>query len=195
MVRFGSTRCGAVWNAKCETPIRAHNASRNRSKWKADQVNENNYCTLSWLSIPVTRLCLCPFISVLSLHLHSLRYVRIAFLCCASFGCQHFYLFAINFFTIIYTMGFHIHRRRRRHCYCCCCYSCPCCFCWCCCGVVPAITTIIIVACLPFIHCRCHHFLFDFHLNRVHVHWRSSSVTVTVQFIYYHCCYCIQCTI
>lgn len=88
---------------------------------------------------------------VLSLHSHSLRYVRIAFLCCASFGCPTF-LFICNKFlynhlyywafpstdttdtaatTVVVTL--------------------------------PAIVTIIIVACLPFIHCRCCYFLFDFH--------------------------------
>lgn len=46
--------------------------------------------------------------------------------------------------------------------------------------VVTAIVTIIIVACLPFIHCRCCHFLFNFHRTYIHVHWHSSSVTVLV---------------
>lgn len=97
-----------------------------------------NYCTLSWLSILVTRV----HVYVLlfwshSLHSHPLLcYVRIAFLCCVSFGCQHFYLFAINFFTIIYTMGFPSSTQTvtafdalLRCWWCCCCCRRCCCHC------------------------------------------------------------------
>lgn len=138
-----------------------------------------NYCTLSWLSILVTRV----YVYVLLFWSHSLLshpllcYVRIAFLCCVPFGCQHFYLFAINFFTIIYTMGFPSSTQTVT-------------VLLMLCGggvavaVAIAIVTIVIVACLPFIHCRCCHFLFDFHRIYIHVvHWHSSSVTVLVHLL------------